>query len=104
MPKGFPPDVPVYTKARLTAAAGFPSSGATAWGMQWETLDGVDTVRVFYANQLNQGDWTISFTNTATGTFAATFTRKSNSQVHGTLAANGSSGVTKILMSLVTPG
>jgi len=103
MPAGFPGDLPIYPKARLTAAAGFPSSGPTSWGMEWETLDGVDKVRLFYADKLNQGDWTISFTNSPTGTFAATFTRKSNSQVKGTLASNGSSGVTKILMSLVGP-
>lgn len=103
MPAGFPTDVPIYPKAVLTAAAGFPSSGPTAWGMEWETLDGVDKVRAFYADKLNQGDWSITFTNAAAGTFAATFKRKSNEQVQGTLASNGSSGVTKILLSLVAP-
>jgi hypothetical protein len=103
MPDGFPSDVPIYTKARLTAGAAFTSSGQVSWGMEWETLDSVDKVRAFYADKLNQGDWTIKFTKTATGTFAATFARKSNAQVQGTLTSNGSSGVTKILMSLVAP-
>ena len=103
VPAGFPADVPVYTKARLTAAAGFPSTGPTSWGMEWQTLDSVSKVQAFYADKLNQGDWMITFTSTANGAFAATFRRKSDSHISGTLAANNSSGVTKILMSLVTP-
>jgi hypothetical protein len=103
MPAGFPGDLPIYPKARLTAGAGFPSSGPTAWGMEWQTLDSVDKVRVFYADKLNQGDWSITFTEAAGGSFSATFNRKSNPQVQGTLKSNVSVGVTKILMSLVSP-
>jgi hypothetical protein len=103
MPEGFPADVPIYTKARLTAGAAFASSGQKAWGMEWQTADGVDKVRAFYADKLSHGDWTINFTDTASGSFSATFARKSNSQVQGTLKSNVSSGVTKILMSLVVP-
>jgi len=103
MPAGFPTDVPIYTGARLTAGASFASSGQVAWGMEWQTLDSVAKVQAFYAKQLDQGDWTISWrTNTPTS-FTATFTRKSNSHVAGTLAGDSSSGVTKILMSLVSP-
>jgi hypothetical protein len=103
MPQGFPGDVPIYPKSRLTAGAGFPSSGPTAWGMEWQTVDTVAKVRTFYADKLNQGDWTIQFTGTASNSFSATFTRKSNSQIQGTLKSNVSAGVTKILMSLVSP-
>lgn len=103
VPDGFPNDVPVYAKARLTAGAAFKSSGQVSWGMEWQTLDTVDKVRAFYADKMNQGDWSITFTNTVSGSFSATFTRKSNSQVQGTLKSDGTSGVTKILMSLVAP-
>lgn len=104
MPPGFPSDFPIYTGARLTAGASFTSSGQIAWGMEWETLDPVARVQAFYAKQLNQGDWTISFTGNSNGVFAATFSRKSNSHVDGTLASNSDSGATKILLSLMYPG
>lgn len=103
MPTGFPADVPIYTGARLTAGAGFPSSAQVAWGMEWETLDPIAKVQAFYAKELAQGDWTVSWqTNTPTS-FTATFSRKSNTKVLGTLAGDSTSGVTKILMSLVSP-
>jgi len=103
MPPGFPADVPIYTKARLTAGASFLSSGQVSWGMEWETLDSVAKVQAFYAAKLNQGDWTITITGSSVGAFGATFSRKSNPHVLGTLASNGASGVTKILMSLIAP-
>ena len=103
MPPGFPADVPIYTKARLTAGASFLSSGQVSWGMEWETLDSVAKVQAFYAAKLNQGDWTITFTTKASSSFSATFARKSNSNVQGTLGAGTGSGVTKISMTLVSP-
>ena len=103
MPAGFPGDIPVYTKARLTAGAAFRSDGQVSWGMEWQTLDGVDLVRAFYAQRLSQGDWSITFGTAPSGTFTATFTRKSNSQVQGTLASNRANGVTTISMSLAAP-
>jgi hypothetical protein len=103
MPDGFPGDVPVYTKARLTSAAKFNSSGQVSWGMEWQTLDSVAQVQAFYAGKMSQGDWTITFTNKATNNFSATFARKSNTNVQGTLGAGVGGGVTKISMSLVAP-
>src|SRR5438552_19067389 len=103
MPPGFPSDVPIYTKARLTAGASFVSSGQVSWGMEWETLDSVAKVQAFYAKQLNQGDWTVTLGNTTATSFAATFSRKSNSHEVGTLIADSGSGATKILMSLISP-
>jgi hypothetical protein len=103
MPAGFPSDVPIYTKARLTAGASFSSSGQVAWGMEWQTVDALAKVQAFYADQLSKGDWTVQFTSTASDSFSATFKRKSNSQVQGTLKSTVSAGVTKILMSLVSP-
>ena len=103
MPVGFPADVPIYTKARLTQAAGFPTAAPTSWGMEWQTVDAVAKVQAFYTDKLNQGDWSLTVNSTANGEFKATFKRKSNSGVFGTLAVNSTSGVTKILMSLVTP-
>jgi len=41
--------------------------------------------------------------NTTATSFAATFSRKSNSHEVGTLVADSGSGVTKILMSLISP-
>ena len=103
MPAGFPADVPVYPGSRLTAAGAFTSSGITAFGMEWETLDSVTKVQAFFAAKLNQGDWTITFTGNANGAFSATFARKSNSSVNGLVGGDGSSGVTKISMSLAVP-
>jgi hypothetical protein len=103
-PAGFPADVPVYPGARLTAGAAFPSTAETTFGMEWETLDTIDKVHTFYAAQLNQGDWTISFSGSTGTAFSAVFSRKSNSRETGVLAADGSSGVTKISLSLVSPG
>ena len=103
MPPAFPHDIPVYPGARLIAAAGFPSAGPTSWGMEWETLDPVTKVQSYYAQNLNKGDWTITFTVNTPDQFAATFARKSNSHANGTLAANRAAGVTKILMSLLSP-
>jgi uncharacterized iron-regulated membrane protein len=102
MPRNFPTDVPVYTGARLTAAAVFNSNGQTTFGMEWETLDKIDKVHAFYAAQLSQGDWTIQFNSTTTGTFAASFSRKSNPRDAGLVSADGSSGVTKISLSLAS--
>ena len=104
MPSDFPGDVPIYNKARLTAGAAFRSTGETSWGMEWQTLDTVDQVRAFYAQRLSQGDWSIKFASAPSGTFAATFTRKSDLRVQGTLSSNRSNGVTKIAMSLAAPG
>lgn len=101
MPADFPSDVPIYPGSRLTAGAKFPTNGKVDWGMEWETLDGVDKVHAFFASKLSQGDWTIQFSG-ATGTsFSAVFTRKSNDRSTGIVGADGSSGVTKISMSLV---
>ena len=102
MPDGFPADVPIYPGARLTAAAKFTSGSQTTWGMNWETLDGLDKVQAFYSTKLSQGDWSIQFTGSSSSSFAATFSRKSNSKSSGILGADASSGVTKISMSLVT--
>jgi hypothetical protein len=99
-PAGFPTDVPIYPGARLTAGAAFAANGQTTWGMEWETLDTVDKVQAFYQSKLSQGDWTVQFTGSANGQFSATFGRKSNSKFAGILGADGSSGVTKISMSL----
>ena len=102
-PNGFPADVPVYPGARLTAGAAFTGSGQTTWGMEWETLDGIDKVQAFYSSKLSQGDWSIQFSGTANGAFSAVFKRKSNSNFAGILGADASSGVTKISMSLAGP-
>jgi hypothetical protein len=102
LPSGFPSDVPIYTDARLTAAATFTANGQTTWGMEWETLDSVDKVQAFYSSTLSQGDWTLQFSGTANGSFSAIFSRKSNSKFAGILGADGSSGVTKISLSLAS--
>ena len=102
MPSGFPRDVPIYPNARLTGAAGFPSSTSTSWGMEWETHDSVAKVQAWYAQNLGKGDWTITLSTSAPESFASTFARKSNARVNGTLAANSSAGVTRIQMSLLS--
>jgi hypothetical protein len=101
-PSGFPADVPLYPGARLTAAASFSGTGQTTWGMNWETADSVAKVQAFYSSKLSQGDWNIAFTANTAGYFSATFNRKSNSKFGGILSADGSSGLTRISMSLAT--
>jgi hypothetical protein len=103
VPAGFPDDVPVYTKARLTEGAKFSSSGQVSWGMEWQTLDSVGKVQAFYADKMNQGDWTITFTNKTSSAFSANFARKSNSSVQGTLGAGTGSGITRISLTLSAP-
>ncbi len=101
MPGGFPADLPIYPKARLTEAASFAATGTpTVWGVEWETFDSVDKVRAFYAAKLSQGDWTISFAGTAKGAFAAAYSRKSNKKIGGLLGAQSVAGVTRITLSL----
>ena len=103
MPAGFPADVPVYPKARLTAGASFTSSGQVAWGMEWETTDSPSKVQAYYAKQLSQGDWTLTVSTQTNGAaYAATFGRKSNTHDTGTLAINSDSGVTTIAVSLLS--
>jgi len=102
MPANFPADVPIYPGARLTAAATFSANGQTTWGMEWETLDGIDKVRAFYSSKLSQGDWNIQFSGSANGSFSAIFNRKSSTSFAGILGADASSGVTKISLSLAT--
>jgi hypothetical protein len=102
-PNAFPADIPVYPGARLTAGATFSANGQTTWGMEWETLDGVNKVQAFYSSKLSQGDWDIKFSGSANGSFSAIFNRKSNTSAAGILGADGSSGVTKISLSFATP-
>ena len=100
-PSGFPADVPVYPGAHLISGAAFNSTGQVAWGLTWQTVDTPDKVQAFYLAKLKQGDWTISFSGTANGSFSAVFSRHSDSKVNGVLGVAASSGVTTISMSLV---
>jgi len=95
MPSGFPSDVPIYPGARLTGAV-----KATGWIMAWETVDDPAKVQAFYSAKLTQGDWEIRSSNSTTGGWGASFTRKSDTTVSGTLALSGKSGITKIVLSL----
>lgn len=104
-PVAFPPDVPVYPGARLTAAAAFNSAGQVTWGMEWETTDAAAKVQAYYQKQLNQGDWKLTVANAPSGTaFAGTFARKSNSRESGTIAINAADGVTLIALSFLSSG
>ena len=106
MPLGFPTDVPVYPKARLTAGALFASNGQNAFGLEWETTDAAKAVQEFYAKQLSAGDWTLTVVATPPNgeAYAATFASKSNSHETGTLALNSDAGVTTISLSLLSSG
>jgi hypothetical protein len=104
MPPNFPADVPIYPGARLTAGAGFASSGEVSWGMEWETMDDLGKVGAFYSRAFNQGDWTIKIDSSAATIFSATVTRRSNPHFSGSLGGDSSSGVSKILLSLVSAG
>lgn len=103
MPAGFPTDVPIYPKARLTAGASFTSSGQIAWGLEWESTDTADKVWAFYQKQLNTGDWTFHETTHENMLMGASIARRSNPNVKGTLAVNNDSSVTTVALSLMTP-
>ena len=98
MPANFPSDFPIYPGARPTQQATLASNGNPTFEVTLETLDSVDKVQAFYTAQLKQGDWTISFEASSTGTYGATFTRKSNSKYSGLLSVDGTKkqGVTVI--------
>jgi hypothetical protein len=104
MPPGFPTDVPVYPKARLTAAAAFVSTGQVAWGMEWETVDPPASVDAFYKEKLNSADWNFTVKSQTPALFAGTITRKSSSATTGTIAINADGSLITIAMSLLTPG
>jgi hypothetical protein len=105
MPAGFPTDVPVYPKARLTAGASFTSPGQVTWGMEWETTDDPNKVKAFYAKQLTLGDWALTVSSAGSGPiFAGTFARKSNAHETGTIAVNADQGVTMIDLSFLSGG
>jgi hypothetical protein len=99
MPSGFPSDFPIYPGARLTQASQVTNNGQTTWGMQWETLDGVDAVQGFYVKRLNSGDWTITYKGSSGGNFSAIFSRRSNQKDAGILAVELESDLTKITLA-----
>jgi len=99
MPRGFPSDFPIYPGARLTQASEVTNNGQSTWGMQWETLDGVDAVQGFYVKRLNSGDWTITYNGSSSGNFSAIFSRKSNQKDAGILAVELESDVTRITLA-----
>jgi hypothetical protein len=104
MPSAFPSDFPVYPGARLTQASEVTNNGQTTWGMQWETLDGVDAVQGFYVRKLNSGDWTISYNGSSGGNFSAIFSRRSNQKDAGILAVELESDVTRITLAFGVNG
>ncbi len=104
MPSGFPSDFPIYSGARLTQASQVTNNGQTTWGMQWETLDGVDAVQGFYVKRLNSGDWTITYNGSGGGKFSAIFNRRSNQKDAGILAVELESDVTRITLAFGVNG
>ncbi|HEV2414372.1 MAG TPA: hypothetical protein VGX27_06155 [Candidatus Dormibacteraeota bacterium] len=99
-PAAFPADVPVYPRARLTAAAAFNSAGEVTYGMEWQTTDDPAKVQAYYQRQLNQGDWKLTVGNAPSGAlFAGTFARNSNSHDTGTITVKTEQGVTVIALS-----
>jgi len=99
MPSGFPSDFPIYPGARLTQASQLTNNGQSTWGMQWETLDGVDAVQGFYVKRLNSGDWTITYNGSSGGNFSAIFNRRSNQKDAGILAVELEADVTRITLA-----
>jgi len=104
MPKGFPSDFPVYPGARLTSAGEVTLNGQMTWGVQWETLQSVDSVQGFYSRTLDEGDWTITFNGSSKGAFSVIFSRRSNSKIAGILTVESESNVTHIQLALGVPG
>ena len=104
MPSGFPPDFPIYPGARLTQASQITNNGQTTWGMQWETLDGVEAVQGFYVKHLNSGDWTITYNGSSGSAFSAIFNRRSNQKDAGILAVELELDVTRITLAFGVHG
>jgi len=104
-PAGFPAEVPIYPRSRLTAGASFASGGLVTWGMEWETTDDAGKVTAFFSKQLGAGGWTLTPSSQSNGAvFAGSFSRNGNPGEKGTLAIASQSGVTTIALSLVTSG
>jgi hypothetical protein len=101
-PNGFPSDFPVYPGARLTRANEATSNGQATWGMEWETPDGVDAVQSFYTTKLKQGDWTLTYSSSASAGFSAIFTRKSNQSDAGLLTVEQQTNATHIDLAFGT--
>jgi hypothetical protein len=72
--------------------------------MEWESIDVQAKVEAFYTKQLSQGDWVLTNTSHPNGAYSATFARKSDKNVKGTVGADWNATLTKILVSLVGPG
>jgi len=100
MPAKFPSDFPVYPGARLTQASEVTANGQTTYGLVWETLDGVETVGGFYAENLNKGDWMLTYNGSANAVFSAIFSRKSNQKDAGILGVELVNGVTHVTAAL----
>src|SRR5438445_238056 len=98
------PSSQVYAGARITAAKQVLANGQATWGVVWETLDSVDQVQSFYVSKLNEGDWTLTYNGSSTGTFSAIVSRRSNQKDAGILTVESESKVTHIALALGLPG
>ena len=103
-PAGFPADFPVYPGAKLTAACLLSGGGSTQWSVQWQTDDKLDPVQAFYMSALDKNDWVLGSNSGDVNTrFSATFQRKSNANVKGSLEVTNTGGPTKIALTLTPP-
>jgi hypothetical protein len=101
LPAGFPADFPIYRGAQLTAACLVTGSGATQWNVQWQTADKLNAVQDFYLSALDKNDWVLGNNSGDINTrFSATFQRKSNANVKGSLEVTNTGGPTKIALTL----
>lgn len=101
LPAGFPTDFPIYRGAQLIAACSVAGSGSTQWSVQWQTDDNLNSVQEFYMSALDKNDWVLGNDSGDINTrFSATFQRKSNPNVKGSLEATNSGGPTKIALTL----
>src|SRR3989475_9304261 len=78
MPPGFPSDVPIYTKARLTAGGSFLSNGQVSGGEEREPRASAAEARRQYQGKLQQHGLTHSVTNSGSNTLHAAFSWHSN--------------------------
>lgn len=76
-------------------------SGSTQWSVQWQTGDKLNPVQDFYMSALDKNDWVLGNDSGDMNTrFSATFQRKSNANVKGSLEVPNSGGPTKIALTL----
>jgi hypothetical protein len=103
MPSGFPADFPIYPGVQLTTACSTSGSGSTQWTVAWQTSAKLNAIQAYYMSALDKDDWLLlDSSGDLNARFSATFQRKSNAKVKGSLDVKNTGGPTVISLALTT--